>query len=89
MTPQADVNTQYTKPLLKRDAQIHLLKKQKPVKNKDKGRRVKCVIIGDKAVGKTSLAVSYSNDSFPSDYIPTAYDNYNGKWIFFFVSLII
>lgn len=80
MTPQADVNTQYTKPLLKQETQIHLMKKQKQ-KNKDKLRKIKCVIVGDKAVGKTSLAVSYSNDSFPSVYVPTAYDNYNGKWI--------
>lgn len=52
------------------------MKKQKS-KNKDKLRKIKCVIVGDKAVGKTSLAVSYSNDSFPSVYEPTAYDNYN------------
>lgn len=81
MTPQADVNMQYTKPLLKQEAQITLMKKQQQqkLKNKDKLRKIKCVIIGDKAVGKTSLAVSYSNDSFPSDYVPTAFDNYNGK----------
>ncbi|XP_060527671.1 cell division control protein 42 homolog [Cylas formicarius] len=47
-------------------------KKHRPRKDK-----IKCVIVGDRAVGKTSLAVSYSNDSFPSEYQPTAYDNYN------------
>lgn len=44
---------------------------------KEKINKIKCVLVGDKAVGKTSLAVSYSNDSFPSEYIPTAYDIYN------------
>lgn len=81
MTPQVNVNLHYTKqPLLKQETPVALVKKSKQKGEKEKKRKIKCVIVGDKAVGKTSLAVSYSNDSFPSEYIPTAYDNYNGKW---------
>jgi len=39
---------------------------------------VKCVLVGDGAVGKTSLLVSYAVSECPSDYVPTAFDNYAG-----------
>ncbi|GMT09502.1 hypothetical protein PFISCL1PPCAC_799 [Pristionchus fissidentatus] len=40
-------------------------------------RVLKCVLAGDAAVGKTALAVVYSTNKFPSQYTPTAYDNYS------------
>jgi len=40
---------------------------------------VKCVLVGDGAVGKTSLLVSYAASECPSHYVPTAFDNYAGQ----------
>lgn len=42
-------------------------------------RCIKCVIIGDGSVGKTSLLVTFSKNEFPVEYIPTVYENYSGN----------
>lgn len=44
--------------------------------------RLKCVLLGDGAVGKTSLVVSYTTNGYPTEYVPTAFDNYSGKYIY-------
>ncbi|XP_062328589.1 LOW QUALITY PROTEIN: ras homolog family member Ub [Osmerus eperlanus] len=53
----------------------HNTKSSRPGQGQE--RVLKCVLLGDGAVGKTSLVVSYTTNGYPTKYVPTAFDNFS------------
>ncbi|XP_065363625.1 myb-like protein AA [Calliphora vicina] len=62
--------------LRKRNTKNSSTNESKSLKSQDKAC-VKCVVVGDCAVGKTNLILSYLENRFNTEHVPTASDIYN------------
>merc|ERR1740131_929975 len=45
----------------------------------EKEKTIKIVVVGDGAIGKTSLLNAYTRDVFTNEYVVTIFDNYTVK----------
>jgi Ras-related C3 botulinum toxin substrate 1 len=43
---------------------------------------IKCVVVGDASVGKSSLIMVYTTGKFPVEYVPTVVDNFRSNIMF-------
>lgn len=58
---------------------IRLADKRQTRNAKKHAEEIKCVLVGDGMVGKTNLIMSYLENRFTTEHVPTASDIYNCK----------
>lgn len=48
------------------------------MKNGNLKNNVNCIVVGDGMVGKSTLALSFTQQKLPDDYVATVFENYAG-----------
>lgn len=48
---------------------------------------ISCMLVGDGAVGKTSMIISYISNGYPAEYQQTGFDVFSGEFFCLFVCL--
>jgi Ras-related C3 botulinum toxin substrate 1 len=69
----SEIQTNITKPSL---SGIPITRAKTEGEAASGAKKIKCVVVGDGRIGKTSLLLSYINNSFSGECVSTVFDNY-------------